>query len=177
MQTKYAISLLKIPTFLYLLKCIIGIIICYVFYKEIPQYPFYWAMVSVVITISPESNNKLAYDRIIANTLGCAAALCLYPIHASSLVILCAGVVVTIVAGTLLKITGVLRSALAALVIVIVNEEHHRDWLVALERVGCVITGCIVALGITLFFNVVLRAYNKHLYRYRNHIEELDGAE
>lgn len=150
-----------LSTILYVIKCVLGIIICYFLYKQFPDYPFYWSLVSVAITISPDSSNKLAYDRIIANTLGCAVALLIYPIHAASLLLLCLGVAITIVTGTLLKLTNVLRTAIAALVIIIITEGEHRNWQIALERVGCVITGCVVALAITLLFNRVQHFYNR----------------
>lgn len=157
-------KLLDLATLLYILKCITGIIICYFLYKEFPQYPFYWAIVSVAITVSPDSSNKLAYDRIIANCLGCAVALCLYPIHTSALFLLSIGVAITILIGTSLKLTNVLRSAIAALVIVIINEEEHRSYIIALERVGCVIAGCAVALALTLIFNTVMHIYRKRIF-------------
>lgn len=149
-----------LSTILYILKCLAGLAICYLLYKQFPAYPFYWSIVSVVITISPDSNNKLAYDRIIANVLGCAVSLCLYPVHASPLFLLCGGVAITIILATWLKLTAVLRSALAALVIVIITEgEGHKNWMVALERVACVIIGCAVALIVTLIFNRVMHLY------------------
>jgi len=151
---------LTLSTILYIAKCILGVIICYFLYKQFPQYPFYWSLVSVAITISPDSSNKLAYDRIIANTLGCAVALLIYPVQAPSLLLLCLGVAITIAAGTLLKLTNVLRTAIAALVIIIITEGEHRNWQIALERVGCVITGCVVALAVTLLFNKVQHFYN-----------------
>jgi len=154
---------LTLSTILYIAKCILGVIICYFLYKQFPQYPFYWSLVSVAITISPDSSNKLAYDRIIANTLGCAVALLIYPIQAPSLLLLCLGVAITIAAGTLLKLTNVLRTAIAALVIIIITEGEHRNWQIALERVGCVITGCVVALAVTLLFNKVQHFYNTRI--------------
>jgi len=133
-------------------------------YKRFPEYPFYWSLVSVVIAISPDSSNRLAYDRIIANTLGCAVALCLYPIHVAPLILLCAGIAVTIIIGTYFNLTTVLRTAMAALVIVIITEQEHRSYSIALERVGCVIVGCMIALAVTLFFNTVMHLYRKRFY-------------
>lgn len=152
---------LTLSTIIYIIKCLLGVVICFFLYKRFPAYPFYWSLVSVAITTSPDSSNKLAYDRIIANILGCAVALVIYPIQAPSLLLLCLGVAITIAAGTLLKLTNVLRTAIAALVIIIITEGEHRSWQVALERVGCVITGCAVALAITLIFNRVQQFYNK----------------
>lgn len=157
---------MKLPdlaTLLYIVKCVVGITVCYILYKELPQYPFYWALVSVAITISPDSSNRLAYDRIIANCLGCAVALVLYPFHAPALFLLCAGVALTILLGTALKLTNVLRTAIAALVIVNISEEAHRSYLIAVERVGCVIAGCAIALAVTLIFNAVMHIYKNHL--------------
>ena len=156
-------KLIDLATLLYVFKCIVGITLCYILYRSFPQYPFYWSIVSVAITVSPDSSNKLAYDRIIANCLGCAVSLALFPIHAPGLVLLCAGVAITILAGTLLKLSNVLRTALAALVIVIITEQEHRSYSVALERVGCVITGCAVALAVTLIFNQVIHFYSRSI--------------
>lgn len=143
--------------FIYLMKCLTGVIICYLLYKYIPQYPFYWSLVSVVVALSPDNSNTLAYDRMKANLLGCAVGLCLYPIHISYLLILCIGVILTIVIGIAFRITQTLRSALAALVIVTIQEQLENHWYIALERVACVVAGCLVALLVTMLFNMILK--------------------
>jgi len=116
--------------FVYLIKCLIGVIICYLLYKYIPQYPFYWAIVSVVVALSPDDSNQQAYDRMKANVLGC---------------------------------THTLRSALAALVIVTIQEELEKHWYLALERVICVVAGCLVALMVTMLCNSIIRVNAKRL--------------
>lgn len=146
---------------IYLIKCLIGVIICYLLYAYIPQYPFYWSLVSVVVALSPDNSNTLAYDRMKANLLGCAVGLCLYPIHISYLWILLIGVTLTIVIGIAFRITQTLRSALAALVIVTIQEQLEKHWYIALERVSCVVAGCLVALLVTMFFNLMLSHFSK----------------
>lgn len=143
--------------FIYLLKCLTGVIVCYGLYKYFPQYPFYWALISVVVSIAPDSSNTQAYDRMRANLIGCTAGICLYPLGIPNLAILCIGVVLTILIGTAFKLTGILKSALAALVVIIINENHEKHWYIALERVLCVAIGCMVALGVTLLFNQISR--------------------
>ncbi len=60
----------------------------------------------------------------------------------------------TIAIGIFLKLNSALRSALSALVIVMIHEEgENSTWHIGLERMGCVIVGCIVGLLITLAFN------------------------
>jgi len=141
----------------YLVKCVAGLIICYVLYKSFPQYPFNWALVSVVLAMSPDSNStEQAIDRIKANILGCAVGICIYPLPFPELAILCIGVVITIVLGVTFKITNTLRSALSGLVIVTLQAEQNKHWYTAVERVVCVVTGCLVALLITLLLNWVV---------------------
>src|SRR5882672_5183343 len=146
---------------LYLIKCLIGVSICYILFVKIPQYPFYWAMISVVIVFSPDNRNQLAYDRMKANLLGCVVGLCLYPLHLPDLLLLCIGIAVTVFLGVTFKITNTLRSALGALVIVTMHEQHFKQWYIPFERAGCVVTGCLIALVITLLFNFSTRRLKK----------------
>lgn len=148
----------------YLIKCVTGVIICYILYKEFPRYPFYWAIVSVVIALSPDNSNRQAVDRMKANILGCAVGLCLYPVHVPNLLLLCLGIVLTICVGITLQLTTTLRSAMAALVIVLIHEEQLKQWYLPLERVLCVVAGCLVALIVTLLFNQIARFFKSHPY-------------
>jgi len=147
--------------FIYTLKCVIGVSICYIIYQLVPQYPFYWAIVSVVLAFSRDNSNEQAYSRIEANILGCTVGACLYPFHIPEIVTLCLGVVITIIAGFLLHITTTTRTALAALIIVVIQVEQTKHWEVAIQRVVCVVTGCTIALVLTLVFNVIYKNTNK----------------
>jgi len=138
---------------LYLIKVILGVIFCYILYKSIPEYPFYWSLVSVVIATSLDRSTDQAYDRIKANVLGCMVGASLYPIQLPELLIMCIGVIIIVFLAIGFKITSTLRSALAALIIILLQAETTKHWYIALERVVCVVTGCVVALLLTLFFN------------------------
>ena len=138
---------------IYIVKCLLGVIICYILYIAIPQYPFYWALISVALATSIDSTNNQAYDRIKANALGCGVGICLYPLQLPELAIICIGITITIFLGIGLKISSTIRSALAGLIIVTLQVEQTKHWYIALERVVCVVAGCVVALMITLAFN------------------------
>ncbi|WP_183573240.1 FUSC family protein [Mucilaginibacter sp. X5P1] len=140
---------------LYLIKVILGVIICYILYKSIPEYPFYWSLVSVVIATSLDRSTDQAYDRIKANILGCIVGASLYPIQLPELLVMCIGVTIIVFLAIGFKITSTLRSALAALIIILLQAETTKHWYIALERVVCVVTGCVVALLLTLFFNKI----------------------
>jgi uncharacterized membrane protein YccC len=146
-----------VPDVTYLLKCLIGVGICYWLYVAIPRYPFYWAIISVVLAISPDNTNRMAYDRMKANLLGCATGLGLYFLHLPDFPALVIGITLVISIGMAAKMPATIRSALSALIIVIINERKQGEWDVPIQRVICVVVGCLVALLLTLVFNVITK--------------------
>jgi len=142
--------------FIYILECIIGLCITYTLYKCFPQHQFYWSMISTVLVIAPDGkgSNQLAIDRMKANILGSSIGLFLILIHQPNLFLISIAVMLTIIIGTILKLNAALRSALAAVIIVMIHDvEQNSTWHIAIERMGCVIIGCIIGLLITLVFN------------------------
>lgn len=140
---------------IYTIKCLLGLSICYFLYSAFPKYPFNWALVSVVLALSPDNTNKQATSRMVANLLGCCVGLAMYPLNLPVLVLICMGTVLVIVIGFALNITPTLRSALSALVIIMLQEERIKHWYIPLQRMLCVITGCVVALLLTMLFNLL----------------------
>jgi uncharacterized membrane protein YccC len=47
--------------------------------------------------------------------------------------------------------------ALAAMLIVMIHEKSGNTWKVAVERMGCVVLGCIIALGISFILGYITR--------------------
>jgi uncharacterized membrane protein YgaE (UPF0421/DUF939 family) len=113
-------------------------------------------MISAVLVIAPDGkdSDRLAFDRMKANILGSLIGLLLFLIHQPNLFLICVAVILTIIIGTFLKLNNALRSALSALVIVMIHEEEKSStWHIAIERMGCVMLGCIIGLSITLISN------------------------
>ncbi|AEV27932.1 putative membrane protein [Sphaerochaeta pleomorpha str. Grapes] len=156
-------TLLRIKTeiwntvfFLYLLKCLVGTIFCYALYKAIPQYHLYWSIISLLLVLAPDWNNsiQLPLNRIKANLTGGIVGLLCFFIPFPQLISLCIGVLATILVCSFLNYSQATRSALAALVIVFIQEFESAKWSIALERIFSVILGCLVALALTLIFRV-----------------------
>jgi uncharacterized membrane protein YgaE (UPF0421/DUF939 family) len=137
---------------LYVIKCTLGAVICYWLYVMLPQYPLFWSLVSVVLVISPENDRKLAYTRMEGNFLGSAIGLLVFFLPLPTVFILCLGISLTIITGLLLKLTASVRTAVAATIIVLFQEESAHSWIVAVQRVACVVLGCIVGFIITFAF-------------------------
>jgi uncharacterized membrane protein YgaE (UPF0421/DUF939 family) len=117
-----------LPELSYVLKCLSGVSICYILYIAFPKYPFFWAIISVVLAISPDNSNQQAYDRMKANLLGCAVGLGLYFLHLPSLLTLCLGIFIVIFIGTALKIPAASPKRLVQGPVVIpVDEDQQPD--------------------------------------------------
>ncbi len=137
---------------LYVVKSTLGAAICYWLYLAFPKYPLFWSVISVVLVVSPENDNRLAYIRIEGNFVGSAIGLLVYFLPFPNFILLCIGVSLTTIAGILLKLKMSLRTAVAATIIVLFQEQLSNSWEVALQRVACVVVGCIVGFIITVVF-------------------------
>ncbi|HKP96976.1 MAG TPA: FUSC family protein [Fibrobacteria bacterium] len=147
---------------LYAVKCVLGLCLGYALYRLFPQHQFYWSIISILLVLAPDGgdSNKLAFERMAANVVGSTIGLLLYLARKPDLPLLCAGVVATIAVGTAFKLNAAIRSALVSLIIVMLNEQQTNSWRVALERIGCVIAGCAIAMGITFLFNYLFPMKN-----------------
>jgi uncharacterized membrane protein YgaE (UPF0421/DUF939 family) len=140
---------------LYILKCTLGAAICYWLYDAFPQFPLFWSIISVVLVVSPENDKKLAYTRMEGNLLGSIVGLVVFFIPFPTLILLCLGLSLTIIIGLFLNLQTSVRTAVAATIIVLFQEQSAHSWEVALKRVGCVLVGCLVGFIITLLFTKI----------------------
>lgn len=144
---------------LYLIKALMGLSVCYLLYKIFPGNQFQWSMISVLLVLTPNDSdsNRLAIDRTKANVIGSAFGLLFYLIHKPDLPTISAAVVCTIVFSALVRLGNASRTALAALIIVMVLEGEKDSFVFALERMLCVFAGCFIALALTFVFSPVSR--------------------
>lgn len=147
-------SWLTLEFIIYVLKCLLGLALCYFFYWLFPQYRFYWSIVSVLLVISPDDLDckKLPIARMKANIAGSLVGLILFIIHPPNLLMMSIGVVTTILICYMIQLGTATRSALAALIIVLVQQLNDHSLISAFERMVSVVLGCLVALFITYLF-------------------------
>jgi uncharacterized membrane protein YccC len=149
---------LKKPVFIYILEFISATIVCYALYVSYPQHRLIWAMTSVSLVLTPRSEHSraLIYSRIKANLLGVFTGLLIMMIHKPGIIVFCVGAVLAILLSRMFNIMDSVRSALVALIVIMIPEYRESSYVVALERVVCVITGCVIALIVTYLFDFVL---------------------
>ena len=138
----------------YILKCLIGSSVCYALYRLFPEHQFQWSIISLLLVIAPEEKDsfKLSLDRMKANIIGAVIGLAAILLYGMNLYVLLVSVLVTILFCTFIKLGNASRSALAALVIVLTDEEHMAGGNSAYERMFCVVAGYVIAMLITYVF-------------------------
>ena len=152
-------SFLTSRVFIYALKCIAGFSATYALYLYFPQHQFFWSVVAVLLVLAPDAQgaNTLAVQRIQANIIGAGTGLLISFLHEPLYTSVTLGIVLTILVCTFFKLTDVTRTALAALVIVTLRADPVAPWKTSLERMGCVLVGCLIGLIITFLFHAPLK--------------------
>jgi uncharacterized membrane protein YccC len=123
-----------------------------------PRHRLVWAMTSIALVLSVKSSDsqKLIYDRIKANVLGAAVGGVLMPVPLPDFLLFCAAVCCTVLGCKYLGIYPTVRTALVALVVVMIPPYEEGRTMVAVERVSCVAIGCLIALAVTWLFDLLL---------------------
>lgn len=147
----------------YLIKCLFGAGICYFFYLLYPQYQLYWSIVSVLLVLAPgmEDSIRLATNRMKANIIGASIGLIFFLFFSTNIYSLSASILLTVLLCTLFHIDGATRSALAGLVIVLINGKEKNDWHIGVYRMASVIIGCLVAIFLSYLFLFLAEAIRK----------------
>lgn len=141
----------------YMLKCLLGAGICYSLFILFPSMPFYWSIVSVLLVLAPadEEAMRFALDRMKANIIGATIGLLVFVLFSVSFISMMIGILLTIAVCTLINSGPAVRTALAALVIVLVQEGEQNNWLSAFSRMFCVCLGCFVAISLISLFKFI----------------------
>lgn len=145
------------PLLIYIAKAVTGAVIVFTL-SAVLKYPdVNWCLISVVLVLSPESKEAipLALTRIKANVSGGLVSLFCILLGQPNVYTISLAFILTISFCYLFKVMAGSRSALAAVIIIMLHKEGHDYilWVTVLERVISVIAGCILGLAITYAFH------------------------
>ena len=142
----------------YNLKCFAGAAVGFLLYRAFPEQhgQLLWVLLSILLSITHDNSSKVAFDRMKGNVVGSLVGLLAYFLRKpASLLTICLGVAATVTICSLMKLIGVVRTALAAFVIVVLYEEEHSSWEGAVYRMACVVVGCFIGLVINYLFRKI----------------------
>ena len=144
---------------LYMAKCVTGIALVYLLSWLFHYEDFGWCIISVILVLSPDSKEAvpLAMTRIKANLLAGAAAMLLLLFGAANVFTISIAIVLTIFLCTVFNVMAGSKSALAAVIIIMIHTTElgkvHQLWYTTIERILSVIAGCVIGLVVTFMYH------------------------
>jgi uncharacterized membrane protein YccC len=136
-------------------KCITAVIVVFGLARLLQYKEIIWPLVSAILVLTPDSQEAvpLAAVRIGANLIASATSLLFMLFGTANIVTLSLALSITILLCWLCRLIAGSRSALAAVVIIMLHEPGAHLWDAAAERAASVIIGCILGLIITFAFH------------------------
>ncbi len=113
---------------------------------------------SVLLVLAPDFRDsvRLSFDRIKANMIGASLGLAAYLVWPPNQLSLGVSILGTILVCTFFKLSGATRTALAAVVIVLIQEKERDNWDLGLQRMAAVVVGSLVGMALTILFRNLL---------------------
>jgi uncharacterized membrane protein YgaE (UPF0421/DUF939 family) len=142
--------------FLYVAKCVAGYL-----FIELLSFIFHyndiaWCLISTLLVLTPDNSEAvpLALNRIKANIAAGFVSIACLLIPIPKMLVVATALAVAIIVCYVFKLMVGVRSALAAVIIVMMHEAgSHHSWNTALQRIIAVVAGCLIGLFITLIFH------------------------
>lgn len=144
---------------IYLIRILIGFSIGYFLYIRFPQYSAIWTLISIVLVITPDDKEatKIAIDRTKSNLIGSATGILFYFTNLPQMWSMLLGIITSVAICRLFNILSVARTAMVAMIIVVVHEQQLKSYIAALDRFACVTIGCIIGLIVTLITSYLIK--------------------
>ena len=150
---------------IYLIKCVVGILLAYELttllqLKDIAS----WCLLSTLLVLAPDTKDsyKLAITRIKANLVGAGVGFLILTVYTNGMIWVLIGVILAITICYLLKIETGARSAAVAIIIILMHDELHHWWEVAVDRAFGVLLGCFLGMAITFIFHQIEKWWDKN---------------
>jgi uncharacterized membrane protein YccC len=136
---------------LYIIRCSVGFLIGYALYVAFPQFELYWTMLSIILVLSPEVKDspRLTNERVKSNLIGSSVGLFCFILPVHQVVMMVLGISMAIVICHFLKLMSVARTAVVALIIVVIHEQESMTYWSAVERFVSVTLGCLIGLAVS----------------------------
>ncbi len=139
------------PILIYIIRCIIGFSIGYYLLKTFPRFDFFWALLSILLVISPEGKDskRLSMERVKANFIGALSGIIVFSLPIEMYFKILIGIITATLICKLFNLLNVSRSAIVAIIIVLM-ERPDESFMAPVERFVSVFIGCIIGLLVTI---------------------------
>lgn len=160
MLDRFIKTIITSQPIIYFIRISIGFSIGYYIYKHYNQHEALWAILSIILVISPEGKNskKLSIDRLKSNLIGSVVGLICLQIHEPNFYLILFGIILTIFVCYFFKVLDMARVALVALIIILIQPFTGMEDLTPFLRFFSVTAGCIIGFLTVVVTSIPIRA-------------------
>lgn len=150
------------PIIIYIVRCVIGFSVGFFLMVQFPQYDFFWALLSILLVISPEGkdSSRLTTERVKANLIGAVSGFIAVFIPFGLFLKVITGIILAAFICNFAKLLSVARSAVVAVIIILI-EKPEEGYLASVERFAFVLIGCLIGLLVVISTGYLIRLVHK----------------
>lgn len=162
------------PIVIYILRCVLGFSIGYALMQAIPEFDLFWALLSIMLVISPEGKDapRLTTERVKANLIGALSGFIVVFLPISMYFKIVAGIVLAAVLCKIFKLLNVARTAVVAIIIILI-EKGSTDYLASVERFISVLVGCLIGLLVVVSSGYLIRFLHRKFMKVEYKLKDL----
>lgn len=151
------------PFLAYAIRCITGFLIGYFLIEKFPQHEFFWALLSIILVISPDEKDarKLTIERSKSNLIGSISGLLVFFMPTDDVYKIASGILIALIICRFADLINAARSAIVALLIILIEHKTDTYWAPG-ERFIFVIIGCFIGLSVTLVTSYIFNFLNNN---------------
>lgn len=159
------------PIIIYIFRCLVGFSIGFWLMKKLPNADLFWALLSVMLVISPEGKDspRLTLERVKANLIGAFSAFIVIALPIDMFYKIIIGIVVSAVLCSVFNLLNVSRTAVVAIIIILI-EKPNDGFMASIDRFLSVLVGCTIGLLVVIFTGSLIKFLHKKLLKVERRI-------
>lgn len=159
------------PIIIYIFRCLVGFSIGFWLMKTFPGSDLFWALLSIMLVISPEGKDspRLTLERVKANLIGALSAFLVIALPIDMFYKIMIGIVVSAVLCSVFNLLNVSRTAVVAIIIILI-EKPNDGFMASIDRFLSVLVGCTIGLLVVIFTGSLIKFLHKKMLKVERRI-------
>lgn len=154
------------PIVIYIFRCLIGFAIGYKLMHLFPEYDVFWAVLSILLVISPEGKDaaRLTTERVKANLVGAVSGISVSFLPISIYYEAMLAIAIAALLCYMIRLLIVARTAVVSVIIILI-ERPYDGFMASLERFLAVLLGCLIGLIVVVTTGYLIRFLHKKVLK------------
>ncbi|SFI67669.1 Fusaric acid resistance protein-like [Kaistella treverensis] len=161
------------PIIIYIFRCWVGFTIGFWLMKQFPNFDLFWALLSIMLVISPEGKDspRLTMERVKANLIGALSAFVVIAVPVDIFYRILVGILIAALLCNLFNLLNVSRTAVVAIIIILI-EKPNDGFMASIDRFLSVLVGCTIGLLVVIFTGSMAKFLHKNILKIGDRVND-----